>query len=88
MSAYKESLEIVTLWELKNNFSNDTGTGAGCIRKYKVDDEGVSTNHESGLKVEVTFEMKDKERDTLARTCRKEDLDAGDVPCDDCDWVP
>jgi vacuolar-type H+-ATPase subunit I/STV1 len=88
MSAYKESLEIVTLREPKNNFSKDIGNGASCIRKYKVDDEGVTTNHESGVKVEVTFEMKDKERDTLARTCRKDDFAAGDVPCDDCDWVP
>jgi hypothetical protein len=47
MSAYKESLEIVTLGEPKNNFSKDTGNGAGCIRKYKVGDEGVTTNHES-----------------------------------------
>ena len=89
MEAYEECLEIVTLWELRNHFSKETGTG--CVRKYKVDDDGLATNEDSGLKVEVTFDIKERERDTLQKTCSQddvEDFDVDDVPCEDCDWVP
>ena len=82
MKAYKKCLEIVTLWELRNHFSQETDTG--CVRKYKVNEP----TKETGLKVEVTFDVKEDERDTLQKTCSKDDLDQDDIPCEDCDWQP
>jgi hypothetical protein len=73
MKIYKKCLEVVTLWELMENFNKEKG---GCINK------------ESNLKVEVTFDVKDDDVDTLEKICSKENLVQGDVPCDNCDGVP
>jgi hypothetical protein len=74
MEAYKECLEAATLWGLRENVSKEKG---GCI------------NNESDLKVEITFDVKDDDVDTLEKTCSKKNLDiTDDIPCDDCDGVP
>jgi DNA repair exonuclease SbcCD ATPase subunit len=82
MKIYKKCLEVVTLWELMENFSMEKGTG--CIYKNKF---GEPTK-ETGLKVVVTFDVKEDDVDTLEKICSKESLVPGDVPCSDCNAVP
>jgi hypothetical protein len=73
MKIYKKCLEFVIPKELMASFGQKQG---GCI------------NEESDLKVEITFDVKEDDDDTLEKTCSKRKLDEGDVPCDDCDGVP
>jgi len=73
MKIYKKCLEFVIPKELMASFGQKQG---GCI------------NEESDFKVEVTFDVKEDDDDTLEKTCSKRNLDEGDVPCDDCDGVP
>lgn len=78
MNAYKECLEIVIKFELERVYHD--GTGTGCIRKY----EDSAKIQRTKWGVIVLFDVKDDSRDTLEKTCeRNEVVNCTEFDCPD-----
>lgn len=83
MSAYKEVLEIVVLFELKRIFNADTGYG--CINRWVTDENGKVS--EVKWKVEVELDPKMEKQLTMQDVCKRggSSKDCDVIGCDSGD---